>query len=84
MRFKKLKAQIYWPTTDQKVRGSNPFGLTKINPKKSQKLFLQINQERDVCKVKLATNNIFNLSFQHFIKIVNTLMSSSSCTNELI
>ena len=28
MSFRKLKAQIYWPTTDQKVRGSNPFGRT--------------------------------------------------------
>jgi hypothetical protein len=27
--FRKLKAQIYWPTTDQKVRGSNPCGRTK-------------------------------------------------------
>jgi len=26
--FRKLKAQIYWPTTDQKVRGSNPCGRT--------------------------------------------------------
>ena len=26
--FKELKAQIYWPTTDQKVRGSNPCGRT--------------------------------------------------------
>ena len=25
---RKLKAQIYWPTTDQKVRGSNPCGRT--------------------------------------------------------
>ena len=23
-----LKAQVYWPTTDQKVRGSNPCGRT--------------------------------------------------------
>ena len=23
--FRELKAQIYWPSTDQKVRGSNPF-----------------------------------------------------------
>ena len=28
MSFRKLKAQIYWPTTDQKVRGSNPCGRT--------------------------------------------------------
>jgi hypothetical protein len=27
--FRELKAQIYWPTTDQKVRGSNPCGRTK-------------------------------------------------------
>jgi len=27
--FRELKAQIYWPTTDQKVRGSNPSGRTK-------------------------------------------------------
>ena len=27
--FSELKAQIYWPTTDQKVRGSNPCGRTK-------------------------------------------------------
>jgi len=26
--FRELKAQIYWPTTDQKVRGSNPCGRT--------------------------------------------------------
>jgi hypothetical protein len=26
--FRQLKAQIYWPTTDQKVRGSNPCGRT--------------------------------------------------------
>ena len=29
--FRKLKVQIYWPTTDQKVRGSNPFGRTGHN-----------------------------------------------------
>ena len=28
--FRDLKAQIYWPTTDQKVRGSNPCGRTGI------------------------------------------------------
>jgi hypothetical protein len=28
--FRKLKAQIYWPTTDQKVRGLNPCGRTSI------------------------------------------------------
>ena len=28
MRFRELKAQIYWPTTDQKVRGSNLYGRT--------------------------------------------------------
>ena len=27
--FRELKAQIYWPTTDQRVRGSNPCGRTK-------------------------------------------------------
>jgi len=27
--FRELKAQIYWPTTDQKVRGSNPCGRTR-------------------------------------------------------
>jgi len=27
--FRELKTQIYWPTTDQKVRGSNPCGRTK-------------------------------------------------------
>jgi len=26
--FRKLKAQIYWPTTDQKVRGPNSCGRT--------------------------------------------------------
>ena len=26
--FRELKAQIYWPATDQKVRGSNPCGRT--------------------------------------------------------
>ena len=26
--FRELKVQIYWPTTDQKVRGSNPCGRT--------------------------------------------------------
>jgi len=26
--FRELKAQIYWPTTDQKVWGSNPYGRT--------------------------------------------------------
>jgi hypothetical protein len=26
--FRELKAQIYWPTTDQKVWGSNPCGRT--------------------------------------------------------
>ena len=26
--FRELKAQIYWPSTDQKVRGSNPCGRT--------------------------------------------------------
>ena len=26
--FRELTAQIYWPTTDQKVRGSNPCGRT--------------------------------------------------------
>ena len=25
--FRELKAQIYWPSTDQKVRGSNPWGI---------------------------------------------------------
>ncbi len=29
MSFRELKAQIYWPTTDQKVRGSNPCGRTR-------------------------------------------------------
>jgi len=30
--FRDLKAQIYWPAKDQKVRGSNPCGRTnKIN-----------------------------------------------------
>ena len=29
MSFRELKAQIYWPTSDQKVRGSNPCGRTK-------------------------------------------------------
>ena len=28
MSFRKLKAQIYWPSTDQKVRGSSPCGRT--------------------------------------------------------
>jgi hypothetical protein len=28
--FRELKAQIYWPTTDQKVRGSNPCGRTQL------------------------------------------------------
>jgi hypothetical protein len=28
--FRELKAQIYWPTTDQKVRGSNPCGRTLL------------------------------------------------------
>ena len=28
MSFRQLKAQIYWPTTDQKVRGSNSCGRT--------------------------------------------------------
>jgi len=28
--FRELKAQIYWPTTDQKVWGSNPYGRTKL------------------------------------------------------
>ena len=28
--FRELKAQIYWPTTDQKVRGSNPCGRTNL------------------------------------------------------
>ena len=27
--FRELKAQIYWPATDQKVRGSNPCGRTQ-------------------------------------------------------
>ena len=26
--FRELKAQIHWPTSDQKVRGSNPCGRT--------------------------------------------------------
>jgi len=26
--FRELKAQIYWPATDQKVWGSNPYGRT--------------------------------------------------------
>jgi len=34
--FRKLKAQIYWPTTDQKVRGSNPCGRTRVHPKKGE------------------------------------------------
>ena len=29
--FRELKAQIHWPTTDQKVRGSNPCEHTKEN-----------------------------------------------------
>jgi len=29
--FSELKAQIYWTTTDQKVRGSNPAGALNIN-----------------------------------------------------
>jgi hypothetical protein len=29
--FRELKAQIYWPPTDQKVRGSNPCGRTKVH-----------------------------------------------------
>jgi hypothetical protein len=32
--FRELKAQIYWPTTDQKVRGSNPCGRTRVHPNK--------------------------------------------------
>jgi hypothetical protein len=28
--FRELKLNIYWPTTDQKVRGSNPCGRTLI------------------------------------------------------
>jgi hypothetical protein len=28
--FRELKAQIYWPTTDQKVQGSNPCGRTSF------------------------------------------------------
>ena len=28
--FRELKAQICWPTTDQKVRGSNPCGRTHL------------------------------------------------------
>ena len=32
--FRQLKAQIYWPTTDQKVRGSNPCGRTRVHPNK--------------------------------------------------
>jgi hypothetical protein len=31
--FRELKAQIYWPTTDQKVRGSNPCGRTYLASK---------------------------------------------------
>jgi hypothetical protein len=29
--FRELKAQIYWPATDQKVRGSNPCGRTSCS-----------------------------------------------------
>ena len=28
--FREVKAQVYWPTTDQKVRGSNPCGRTLL------------------------------------------------------
>ena len=38
MSFRELKAQIYWPTTDQKVRGSNPCGRTKRFERKTELL----------------------------------------------
>ena len=36
--FRELKAQIYWPTTDQKVRGSNPCGRTNRFERKTELL----------------------------------------------
>jgi hypothetical protein len=38
--FRELKARIYWPTTDQKVRGSNPCGRTRLSIHKNWEIKL--------------------------------------------
>ena len=43
--FRELKAQIYWPTTDQKVWGSNPYGRTNWFERKTELLALQSEYE---------------------------------------
>lgn len=35
MSVRELRAQIYWPATDQKVWGSNPYGRTMIKKDKN-------------------------------------------------
>ena len=42
--FREVKAQVYWPTTDQKVRGSNPFGRTN----RTMDLFELISVKKDL------------------------------------
>ncbi len=42
--FRELKAQIYWPTTDQKVRGSNPCGRTSRFELKITKSLVLLSQ----------------------------------------
>ena len=58
--FRKLKAQIYWPTTDQKVRGSNPCGRT-IDSFEFKNL--QFLNSTNMTKAKAARNKFFEFNW---------------------
>ena len=76
--LRELKAQIYWPTTDQKVRGSNPCGRTNWF---SPQISLRCNIFGPYC-ILLKSNIIYALIIDEYriTRIVNKcVMMFSPC-----